>query len=135
MSQRKTSLVELLAGTAIVAATAVGAYTIVKKVWDRNAQTPMDDDAAPAAEDKIIWIKKPEDVKAEEETAELQGDLDLDGDGKPDAALLDTDGDGHVDTVLADTDGDGEVDTALVDLDGDGSFDVAVTLDEAGTQE
>ena len=44
-------------------------------------------------------------------------DLDLDGDGRPDAVRLDFDGDGLADDALADLDGDGIADHAVLDLD------------------
>ena len=48
-------------------------------------------------------------------------DLDLDGDGRPDAIGLDFDGDGLSDDALADLDGDGVADHAVLDLDDDGT--------------
>ena len=47
-------------------------------------------------------------------------DVDLDGDGVPDAVALDFDGDGRVDDVMWDSDGNGVADTVVLDLDDDG---------------
>lgn len=47
-------------------------------------------------------------------------DLDLDGDGVPDAVALDFDGDGLIDDAMWDTDGDGIADRVVLDLDDDG---------------
>lgn len=47
-------------------------------------------------------------------------DLDLSGDGVPDAVALDFDGDGRVDDALWDADGDGAADRSVLDLDDDG---------------
>ncbi len=62
-----------------------------------------------------------------------QPDLDLDGDGRPDAIGLDFDGDGLRDDALADLDGDGTVDHAVLDLDNDGSPEALFTDDGSGT--
>ena len=113
MDNRRNSFWGFLGGTAIIAAVAAGMYALVKKVYDVQAQTPIDEDEAPEAQDKIIWIKQPDEEEAE---AEIQATLDLDGDGEADAVALDTTG-------------DGQVDTALVDLDGDGTFDVAIEIE------
>ena len=126
MDNRRNSFWGFLGGTAIIAAVAAGMYALVKKVYDVQAQTPIDEDEAPEAQDKIIWIKQPDEEAAE---AEIQATLDLDGDGEADAVALDTTGDGQADTILADTTGDGLADTALVDLDGDGTFDVAIEIE------
>ncbi|MGB3303052.1 hypothetical protein [Gordonia sp. (in: high G+C Gram-positive bacteria)] len=47
-------------------------------------------------------------------------DLDLNGDGIPDAVALDFDGDGLLDDAMWDSDGNGTADLALLDLDDDG---------------
>lgn len=62
-----------------------------------------------------------------------QPDLDLDGDGRPDAIGLDFDGDGLRDDALADFDGDGVVDHAVLDLDNDGTPEAFFTDDGSGT--
>ena len=133
MENRRINIWSLIGGTAIIAATAVGAYYLIKKVWGEDEEILIDEEDLPPIEDKIIWIKQPE-TKAVEDEAEIQADLDLNGDGEADAVALDTTGDGQADTILADTTGDGQVDTALVDLDGDGSFDVAIALEEEPAQ-
>jgi hypothetical protein len=60
-------------------------------------------------------------------------DLDLDGDGRPDAIALDFDGDGLRDDALADLDGDGVVDHVVLDLDNDGTPEAYFTDDGSGT--
>lgn len=60
-------------------------------------------------------------------------DLDLDGDGRPDAVGLDLDGDGIRDDALADFDGDGLADHAVLDLDNDGTPEAYFTDDGSGT--
>ena len=131
MENRRNNILGILGGFALIAGVAAGMYALVKKVYEDRDSVPLDEDDAPEAEDKIIWIKQPEGEDAEIE-GEVQAALDLDGDGEADAVALDTTGDGQADTILADTTGDGFVDTALVDLDGDGTFDVAIELgDEA----
>lgn len=60
-------------------------------------------------------------------------DLDLDGDGRPDAISLDFDGDGLRDDALADLDGDGLADHAVLDLDDDGTPEAYFTDDGSGT--
>lgn len=62
-----------------------------------------------------------------------QPDLDLDGDGRPDAIGLDFDGDGLRDDALADFDGDGMADHAVLDLDNDGTPEAYFTDDGTGT--
>lgn len=62
-----------------------------------------------------------------------QPDLDLDGDGHPDAVGLDFDGDGLRDDALADFDGDGVADHAVLDLDNDGTRESYFTDDGSGT--
>jgi hypothetical protein len=64
---------------------------------------------------------------------EAAPDLDLDGDGAPDAISLDFDGDGLRDDALADLDGDGIVDHAVLDLDNDGTGETFFTDDGSGT--
>ena len=131
MENRRNSILGFLGGAVIVAGVAVGMYALVKKVYADLDETPIDEDDAPA-EDKIIWIKQPEEAAEEEVSGEVQAALDLDGDGQADAVALDTTGDGQADTILADTTGDGFADTALVDLDGDGTFDVAIEIENEG---
>lgn len=60
-------------------------------------------------------------------------DLDLDGDGRPDAISLDFDGDGLRDDALADLDGDGVADHAVLDIDNDGTPESYFTDDGSGT--
>jgi hypothetical protein len=60
-------------------------------------------------------------------------DIDLNGDGRPDAIRLDFDGDGLADDVLADLDGDGIADHAVLDLDNDGTVESYFTDDGSGT--
>lgn len=60
-------------------------------------------------------------------------DLDLDGDGRPDAVGLDLDGDGIRDDALSDVDGDGIADHAILDADNDGRPESFFTDDGAGT--
>ena len=60
-------------------------------------------------------------------------DLDLDGDGRPDAIGLDFDGDGMRDDALADFDGDGIADHAVLDLDDDGTPESYFADDGSGT--
>lgn len=60
-------------------------------------------------------------------------DLDLDHDGRLDAAGLDFDGDGMRDDALADFDGDGTADHAVLDLDNDGIPESYFTDDGSGT--
>ncbi|MGC4960761.1 hypothetical protein [Gordonia sp. DT101] len=50
-------------------------------------------------------------------------DVDLDGDGTPDAVRLDFDGDGRRDDAMWDIDGDGTADVAAIDADDDGRPD------------
>lgn len=52
-----------------------------------------------------------------------RADLDLRGDGSPDAVRLDFDGDGRADDALWDWDGDGDAEIAALDLDDDGVLD------------
>ena len=60
-------------------------------------------------------------------------DVDLDGDGRPDAIGLDFDGDGLRDDALADFDGDGVVDHVVLDLDNDGTPEAYFTDDGSGS--
>lgn len=60
-------------------------------------------------------------------------DLDLNGDGQPDAISLDFDGDGLRDDALADFDGDGVADHVLLDLANDGTPEAYFTDDGSGT--
>lgn len=56
-----------------------------------------------------------------------RADLDLCGDGTPDAVRLDFDGDGCADDALWDWDGDGAAEIAALDLDDDGILDYFCT--------
>ncbi|MDO3639185.1 pullulanase [Mycolicibacterium arseniciresistens] len=60
-------------------------------------------------------------------------DVDLDGDGRPDAVGLDFDGDGRLDDVMADLDGDGLAEQAALDLDDDDRAEAHFTDDGSGT--
>ena len=59
-------------------------------------------------------------------------DLDLDGDGEPDALRMDLDGDGMFDDTLADLDDDGVAEHAALDLDDDGEAEARFTDDGSG---
>ena len=51
--------------------------------------------------------------------------VDVDGNGTPDAIAVDFDGDGRYDDAMWDSDGDGVADTALLDTDDDGTAESA----------